>query len=117
VIVYDTAVTTSVLCSLRHDASDFGFGGPEPCSPSQDVTLLCDKGWILEGKFHVNAFSRSRVATCGYTNGSTGIVKILGSVLQLYIANALEIEARSTRRYNKHSVFKKKRTEEQLMVQ
>jgi hypothetical protein len=32
--VCDTAVTTSVPCSLRHDASHLDFGGPEPCSLS-----------------------------------------------------------------------------------
>jgi hypothetical protein len=29
-IVCDTAVTTSVPCRLRYDASHLGFGGPEP---------------------------------------------------------------------------------------
>jgi hypothetical protein len=38
-IVCDTAVTTSVPCSLRDNASHSGFGGPEPCLSSQDVTL------------------------------------------------------------------------------
>jgi hypothetical protein len=32
--LYDTAVTTSVPCILRHDASHLAFGGPEPCLPS-----------------------------------------------------------------------------------
>jgi hypothetical protein len=36
-IVSDIAITTSVLCSRRHDTSHFGFGEPEPCSPSEDV--------------------------------------------------------------------------------
>jgi hypothetical protein len=33
-IVCDTAVTTSVPCSLRHNASQLGFSGPEPCFSS-----------------------------------------------------------------------------------
>jgi hypothetical protein len=42
-IVYDTAITISVLCTLRHDASHLGFGGPEPfdvvgCYPSMTRT-------------------------------------------------------------------------------
>jgi hypothetical protein len=50
------AVTTSVTCSLRHDASHLGFGGPEPCLPSQDITPTHDEdawGWILEGMNNV----------------------------------------------------------------
>jgi hypothetical protein len=30
-IICDTAITTSVPCRSRHDASNLGFGGPEPC--------------------------------------------------------------------------------------
>jgi hypothetical protein len=37
-IVCDTTVTTSVPCSLRHDASHIDFGGPEPFVPSKNVT-------------------------------------------------------------------------------
>jgi hypothetical protein len=33
-IVCDTAITTSVPCSIQHDASHLVFGGPDPCSPS-----------------------------------------------------------------------------------
>jgi hypothetical protein len=50
-IVCDTAVTTSVPCSLHYDDSHLGFDGPEPFFASQDVTSVRDEvayGWILE---------------------------------------------------------------------
>jgi hypothetical protein len=39
-IVSDTAVTmpVPVPCSPWHDTSHLGFSGPQPCSPSKDVT-------------------------------------------------------------------------------
>jgi hypothetical protein len=30
-IVYDTAITTPVPCSLQHDTFHHGLGRPEPC--------------------------------------------------------------------------------------
>jgi hypothetical protein len=42
-IVYDTAVISSVPCSLRQDASHLDLRGSEPCSPSLDVTTLHDE--------------------------------------------------------------------------
>jgi hypothetical protein len=35
-IVCDTAITTSVPCSLRHHASHLVFGGPQPFSPLRE---------------------------------------------------------------------------------
>jgi hypothetical protein len=52
-IISDTAISTSVPCSARHDTSYLGFDGPEPCSLPKYVNRLRDeeaKGWILEGK-------------------------------------------------------------------
>jgi hypothetical protein len=60
-IISNTAITTPVPCSPWHDASHLGFGGPELCLPSMDVTPLCDKdtkGWILERTFHTKTLSR-----------------------------------------------------------
>jgi hypothetical protein len=33
-IVYDTAITTPVPCSLQRNTFHFGLGRPEPCSPA-----------------------------------------------------------------------------------
>jgi hypothetical protein len=43
-IVCNTAVTTSVPCSLLHGVSDLRLCGPEPCSPPWDVYPLPRRG-------------------------------------------------------------------------
>jgi len=43
-IVCDTAITTLLPWSPCHDASHLVFGGPQPHSPSEDITPLHDGG-------------------------------------------------------------------------
>jgi len=39
-IIYDTAVTTPVPCSLQHDTFHVGLGRPEPCLPVCVIVTL-----------------------------------------------------------------------------
>jgi hypothetical protein len=51
-IVCDTGITTSVPCSLLHDTSHLGFGGPEPYCLPRTLFPLRDQdaySWNLEG--------------------------------------------------------------------
>jgi hypothetical protein len=48
-IAYKTAITIPVPCSLRHDASHLGFGGPEPCLSSQKRNAPPRQGLHLRG--------------------------------------------------------------------
>jgi hypothetical protein len=50
-IICNTAITSSLPCSLWHDAWHLGFSGPEYCLPPWDITPLHDEDtccWVLE---------------------------------------------------------------------